>query len=274
MIEHAGEGIDLVNSSISFTLAGNPEIENLTLTGNAAIDATGNTLDNTVTGNTADNTLDGGAGADVLSGGAGNDTYIVDNPGDLVIELPGEGTDTVLSSISYALTGDVENLRLTGTAPIRGTGNALDNTIVGNRGANILAGGDGADTLTGGNGNDRLSGGTGNDRLTGGDGKDVFVFDTPPNSTTNVDRIFDFNSMDDKIALGSRYFGSAGATGTLLPDAFHIGSTAHDRSDRIIYNSTTGALMYDRDGTGAAAATQFAKLSPGLELTHTNFIIT
>ena len=150
--ENANEGNDTVNSSISYTLTAN--VENLNLTGAADNSATGNALNNTIIGNTGNNLIDGGLGADAMSGGLGNDTYIVDNVGDLVTENVNEGTDTVNSSISYALTANVENLNLTGTADLNGTGNALNNIINGNTGNNVIDGGIGADTMSGGLGND------------------------------------------------------------------------------------------------------------------------
>ncbi|MBI5907703.1 MAG: hypothetical protein HY853_03855 [Burkholderiales bacterium] len=166
--ENAAEGTDLVQSSINYTLTDN--VENLTLTGpstgsgqaSGAIDGTGNELNNVLTGNAADNTLhglaggdtlDGGAGADTMLGGIGNDTYVVDNAGDAVIELAGEGVDTVRSAIDYTLGDNVENLTLTG-GHINGTGNEQGNVLTGSSGNNTLGGGLGADTMIGGGGND------------------------------------------------------------------------------------------------------------------------
>jgi len=121
--------------------------------------------------------LDGGTGADIMVGGTGNDTYVVDSLSDQVIESSGQGTDTVLSSISYTLGANVENLTLTGAAALNGTGNSADNALTGNAAANVLTAGDGNDTLIGGKGNDTLIGGTGNDTYTfnRGDGKDAVV---------------------------------------------------------------------------------------------------
>ena len=152
-VELTNQGTDIVYSTVTFSLGGQ-YIENLTLTGTGSINATGNGLNNTLVGNSGNNVLNGGAGADIMSGGLGNDTYYVDNAGDKVTELTNQGTDRVISSLSFNLGDFIENLTLTGTANINGMGNALNNILVGNSGNNVLNGGLGVDTMSGGLGND------------------------------------------------------------------------------------------------------------------------
>ena len=152
VIEAAGGGTDIVNSAISHDLE--DEVENLILTGTAAINGTGNALANMITGTSANNSLDGGLGADMLKGGLGDDTYVVEDAGDIVSELAGQGTDTVRSSVSFTLAAAVENLTLTGAGAINGTGNLFANVLTGNGNANTLNGSGGADTMNAGLGDD------------------------------------------------------------------------------------------------------------------------
>lgn len=211
VFELTGEGIDLVKASVSFSLAA--YIENLALLGTAAITGTGNSAANKLTGNGAANvlkglggkdTLDGGAGGDTMYGGADDDIYIVDSTADKTIELNGEGTDLVQSSVSFTLAGYVENLLLTGSGGNTGTGNTLGNTLTGNAANNTLKGLAGNDVLAGGAGNDLLVGGTGLDTMTGGTGNDKFAFDDgdfASKTATGADVIVDFTA-GDKIDLG------------------------------------------------------------------------
>jgi Ca2+-binding RTX toxin-like protein len=129
------------------TIAGTSANDNIT--GTAAVDR--------IAGYDGNDILNGAAGADTLIGGLGDDTFVVDNVGDVVVEAPNEGTDLVQSSVSYALSADVENLTLTGSASINATGNALANVLTGTSGNNVLTGGAGADSLNGGNGTDTAS---------------------------------------------------------------------------------------------------------------------
>ena len=160
--EFANGGNDRVIATLSYSLG--QYIERLTLSGSASLSGTGNNLNNLITGNSAANTLDGGSGADTLIGGDGNDTYLVDNSGDVVTETGDDSSDSVISTLtSHTLASLVENLTLSGSAAINGTGNSLDNRITGTSAANRLGGGDGNDTLDGAGGGDTLNGGNGND---------------------------------------------------------------------------------------------------------------
>jgi len=244
VVENLNEGTDLVQSSITYTLTDN--VENLTLTGAANIDGTGNALDNIILGNSGSNTLtglegndtlNGGAGADTMLGGIGNDTYVVDNAGDIVIENIGEGTDLVQSGISYTLTDNVENLTLAGTASINGTGNALDNVIVGNTGNNILAGLDGNDTLTGNAGNDTLDGGSGADSMAGGTGNDTYVVDNIGDMVTEA-----LNAGTDTVQSSISYTLGANVENLTLTGIDAINGTGNALNNTITGNAAANML--------------------------------
>ena len=108
-----------------------------------------------------------------MLGGAGDDRYIVDSSTDSITENLSDGTDKVYSSATFTISENVEQLILTGSSNIDGTGNTSDNTLAGNSGNNTLNGGDGNDTLRGGAGNDTLNGGDGDDTLIGNSGIDT-----------------------------------------------------------------------------------------------------
>jgi Ca2+-binding RTX toxin-like protein len=286
LLENANEGTDTVRSTITYTLGNN--LENLILQGTGNINGTGNTLNNRITGNSGNNrlnggdgndtligaagndTLNGGTGADSMVGGLGNDLYYVDNTGDRLLENANEGTDTVRSTITYTLGNNLENLILEGTTNINGTGNTLNNRITGNSGNNRLNGGDGNDTLIGALGNDTLIGGMGNDLLTGGAGNDFFRFNSP---SEGIDRLTDFNVIDDTILISRNGFGGGLTLGVLSANQFRLGSSATTPDHRFFYNANNGGLFFDVDGNEANSAVRIATLSTGLALTNADLVV-
>jgi Ca2+-binding RTX toxin-like protein len=282
-----GGGTDRILADLaSFSLAATPEVENLGGLFDGGQLLIGNALDNRVHGGLGNDVLVGGAGADILTGGEGNDRYYVDTALDTVLEGSGQGTDIVLSPVSFVLNGfvqGVEDLSTTdwsATAAINLTGNSLANGISGNAGANILDGGSGndhlvgmagADTLLGGTGRDELFGGLGADSLSGGTGIDRFRFDSALGGD-NVDTITDFTAVDDVVWLDDTVFTGL-PLGVLPPGAFATGTAAADADDRIIYDAATGALLFDADGVGGVAAVQFATLSGAPALTAADFVV-
>jgi Ca2+-binding RTX toxin-like protein len=207
-------------------------------------------------GEDGNDTLAGGPGRDYLAGGAGHDTYVA-GKGDIILEGPGGGIDTVEASLSWTLAKELENLKLTGSAAISGTGNGAANTLTGNGAANVLRGLGGDDLLDGGRGNDTLIGGAGQDSLRGGFGRDVFVFDRESDSTPEKpDVILHFDApgrgAGDRIDLSEIDANTARAG----DQAFHFGSTAQGS----IYLTEDGTDTLVRGNTDVGAGFEFAVL--------------
>ncbi len=239
LIEAADGGTDTVQSSINFVLG--EHFENLTLTGSASF-GTGNNGDNVLRGNDRSNTLTGGLGADTLIGGKGNDLYHVDDT-DTVVELAGEGTDTIVSASSYTLGANIEYLTLAGTLSINGTGNALANRIIGNSGDNVLSGRDGRDTLYGEGGHDTLDGGSDADTMYGGAGDDVYIVDN------SGDRVVESANSGTDTVVSSLTF----TLGTNVENLTLVGTANINATGNTSANVLTGNAGHNRlDGkTGA-----------------------
>ena len=255
----------------------------------------GSSFNDVLTGNALANSISGGAGNDVIvlsatahfasgeiiSGGEGIDELRVADTKAGTLTLSSDITGIELITIGTG-TGGVGSAALTGAAAINVNASMMSDaiTLMGNGGANVLTGGSGDDylygnggndTLIGGDGYDCLLGGLGADVLTGGAGADAFIFNTA--IAKNIDRVTDFSRIDgDAIFLSQSIFGTL-AVGNLNFDAFWTGTAAHDVTDRIIYNSTTGALFYDADGTGKTQAVQIATLSTALNLSSYDFYV-
>ena len=242
---------------------GTVESKTSAATAEVGITSVGTAADDVLLGTAGADWLDGGIGNDTLVGGAGNDLYIVDSTGDIITELAKSGNDTVLASASFTLLANVENLTLTGTFAINGTGNASANQLLGNTAANVLVGAAG---------NDTLNGGLGSDSLTGGTGKDAFVFASKLGKT-NVDTVTDFSVRDDTFHLENAIFTKLATPGVLNSGSFKIGTAASDDDDYLIYNSGTGALIYDANGSGQFQAVKVAVLGVNLALTNADFVV-
>ena len=210
--------------------------------------------------------LSGGAGTDTLKGGAGADTLDGGANGDFA-----DYRDKV-NSVDVTLNGANDAIVKVGGVA-EDTVRNIENVYGGTAG-DVLRGDSFANYFYGHLGNDLLSGGGGNDTLAGAQGADTFRFNTALNAATNVDHITDF-ATEDTIHLDDAVFTTLTA-GALAADAFHsaAGATsAADASDRIVYNTTTGALYYDADGVGGVAAVQFADLDNNAALTSADFFV-
>ncbi len=226
VVEKAEEGTDTIITTVSKTLSAN--VENLTLSGENAINGTGNSLNNELMGNSANNILNGGAGADFMEGGAGDDSYYVDNAGDEVVEESGEGTDRVIASISYALGDNVEDLQLTGIANVDATGNGGANKLTGNAGANVLNG------LAG---DDRLLGGLGADTMWGGSGDDLYEVE----NTADVVAEFSGEGVDT-VEASVTYTLSANVENLILTGTAATDGTGNELNNSLQGNASNNTL--------------------------------
>lgn len=250
--ELANEGTDLVQSSVTHTLSAN--VENLTLTGTSSIKGTGNTLDNVLIGNSAANTLtggagndtlDGGSGSDTMIGGTGDDTYFVNVSTDKITEYANEGNDTVNSGVTLTLGSNLENLILSGSSAINGTGNTLNNLLRGNGASNTLNGSSGNDILEGGAGNDVLTdtsgkalfnGGAGTDTITGGSSAEIFLggLGNDTYTTAGGNDIILFNKGDGQDTFAS------GGTGS---DTLSLGGAGLSYADLAFTKSSSDLVL-------------------------------
>ena len=200
-----------------------------------AISGLGN---DTLRGNAADNMLNGGGGADAMAGLAGNDSYVVDNPGDVVFEIPGEGIDTLWTSVNRGLDNDFEAIVLFGAATDAG-GNGQDNIVSGNERDNNLYGIGGVDSLYGHDGSDRLFGEDDNDYMTGGEGTDAYYGGAGYDYAIleeggGVDYFVDWNAAQDRVVFDSDIFSSIDAA---LSAAFQNGT------DVVIWDGQDGIVL-------------------------------
>jgi Ca2+-binding RTX toxin-like protein len=279
-------GIDTVESNITWTLGSG--FEHLTLTGSAAINATGNDLGNFAVGNSAANSFNLRAGNDTVQAGAGDDRISISpfgsaSYGDDVID-GGAGFDLVSFHTATAeASGVVVNLA-DGTASGGGQGGAgsarltsIERVIGTNAHGDQLRGSFVAERFEGRGGNDTLLGGGGNDTLIGEGGNDMFLFASTAGSG-NVGLVVDFLSATDKLGFENAIFTALGGPGNFTAgDArFAMGAgftSGRDASDRIVYNTSTGALYYDADGSGAGTAVQVATLQGIPTVTATDITV-
>ncbi len=232
----------------------------------------------TVNGGDNNDLLQGGAGNDLLGGlggtdqmegGTGNDTYTVNNAAATLIEAVGEGTDTVRSQISWSLDSNFENLTLLGAGNLNSTGNDIINTLTGNGGNNILDGKSSNDRLIGNGGDDVLIGGAGADTVTGGNGNDRFVFNA---ISEGGDRITDFTANSDQIGVSAAGFGAGLSVGTLLASQFAIG-TMTTTDQRFLYDTATGSLFFDSNGSAADGRTRIATLTAQPSISANDIVV-
>ena len=302
---------DVINgTSGNDSLAGGPGDD--TINGLGGDDQlSGNAGNDSLDGGDGSDFLDGGAGNDRLlggdgddnmwvntgddfmSGGAGRDSFTIDASitplgyGNDTIDGGADALDSIFLKQTSALSVDLGAGTLTGGIPGSATvlniedffvwrDDVFDDRMVGNASNNHLSAGGGNDSLVGAAGNDTLSGDTGNDTLTGGTGVDVFRY-MESASAANADQITDFTSGQDVFWLDGRLH-NVGAFGNFAAgdDRFYAAAGAnagHDSTDRVVYDTTSGNLWIDLDGSGSTAAALLATLRPGTALAATDFFV-
>jgi len=295
-IELADGGNDLVRTTVTHTMQDN--VENLLMLNVASpasndFNAVGNILANKITGNNGNNSIDGGdgddnliggkgndtltggAGVDVMNGGSGNDTYVIDSITETMIETSSGGVDTVSINLTFTLTANFENLTLTGSDDIDGTGTVSDNIMTGNSGNNVLVGFNGADTFLGGAGldtidggedDDLITGGANGDDLTGGTGADQFIYTT---AASGNDTIQDFNNLNGDGVQGDLLVFDGLLEGTFA----YLGSAGFSSSGNTEARVSSGDVLIDFDGDGSADLTiTMTGLGSAAELTADDFL--
>jgi hypothetical protein len=259
-----GGGYDIVITTANFALHAGMEVEEIrapTLRNELVL--IGNEFAQKLTGNNGSSVLDGGGGADVMNGALGSDTYFVDNVGDIVEETVATNVsfDAVYTTVSYSLTANAHVEWLSAfanydTAAMNLTGSSSSQYLLGNQGANVLDGKGGADILI------------------GYGGADSFAFTTSIGTNFgngNLDVIVDFQAGIDKILLDDAIFAGIGGPGALAAGVFVTGTSAGDADDRLLYNSSTGQLFYDSNGSAAGGAIHFLTLQGAPALTASDF---
>lgn len=222
----------------------------------------GNEFDDTISGSAGDDYLNGGEGADKMFGGLGSDLFIVDNVGDIVVEVPSPFSgdiDTVRSSVSFSAPVNVENIHLTGTADNDATGNSGDNNIYGNDGANRLNGGRGEDLIRGLDGDDTVISGNDihDDVYIGGAGIDTLVFNIAGATTSGV--IADLTRPVIMSSYGrDKMYQFENLTGSNFSDVLRGDSEDNTLSGRIGNDVLKGASGADTINGGLGKDIMFA----------------
>jgi Ca2+-binding RTX toxin-like protein len=253
------DGTTAITLPSGASIAGFERFTNLTTgSGNDTISFTAD-FNNTINTGVGNDTINPGLGFDVVNGGTGTDLLTANFSASTLGVSYGffnltNGSGTIVASSRQIDYGNIERVNLTGSG-------LSDN----------LLGVSGNDSLNGGSGDDTLNGSKGADTLTGGLGSDFFEFNA---SNEGIDVITDFNPAADTVRLKASGFAGLNV-GNLPATAFVLGSGAADAGDRIIYNSTTGAIFFDTDGTGATAQVQIATLNPkpGTNPTAADFVV-